>query len=238
MKKFSELQEEIKKKVPPVIGLGGGGGGTDSITAKSSSKSVKKRVGDVAKVLTRPFHKKRVDPTEKFATESVGALAVKGGSKVVPALMTGIGAVGTIMQSRKKKDKKVPRDDQGMPDPLSNLGRKAKVTLKKGIKDFKKGLAAGQEVPRMGAKGRFSNPNAKLVKDMMKKRAKEGDSYAKRFIDNIKRNKNIDEEAITNNVGGGQIAGTIEAGDNPPVKKKKRYIYGGTGSRKMWMTKK
>ena len=44
--------------------------------------------------------------------------------------------------------------------------------------------------------------------------------------------------APTNSVGGGQIAGTVEAGDNPPVKKKKRYIYGGTGSRKMWMNNK
>jgi len=49
-------------------GLGGGGGGTDSITAKSKSKSLGKRIGDVGKVLTRPFHKKRVDPTEKFAS--------------------------------------------------------------------------------------------------------------------------------------------------------------------------
>ena len=48
----------------------------------------------------------------------------------------------------------------------------------------------------------------------------------------------FNEEAMaapTNNVGGGQIAGTVEAGDNPPVKKKKRYIYGGRGSRKNWM---
>ena len=44
--------------------------------------------------------------------------------------------------------------------------------------------------------------------------------------------------APTNNVGGGQIAGTAEAGDNPPIrKKKKKYIYGGHGSRKMWMQK-
>ena len=53
--------------------------------------------------------------------------------------------------------------------------------------------------------------------------------------------KTLREEAMaapTNNVGGGQIAGTVEAGDNPPVKKKKRYIYGGTGSRKMWMNNK
>ena len=49
------------------------------------------------------------------------------------------------------------------------------------------------------------------------------------------------EEAMaapTNSVGGGQIAGTVEAGDNPPVRKKKRYIYGGAGSRKMWMNNK
>ena len=55
----------------------------------------------------------------------------------------------------------------------------------------------------------------------------------------------LEEEAPTNNVGGGQIAGTVEAGDDPPVKKKKkkgkkkkRYIYGGRGSRKMWMPEK
>ena len=37
----------------------------------------------------------------------------------------------------------------------------------------------------------------------------------------------IREDAPTNNVGSGNIAGTKEAGDDPPVrlKKKKRYIY-------------
>ena len=49
----------------------------------------------------------------------------------------------------------------------------------------------------------------------------------------------IPEEAIANSVGGGQIAGTVEAGDDPPVKKKKKtYAYGGRGSRKMWMANK
>ena len=50
------------------------------------------------------------------------------------------------------------------------------------------------------------------------------------------------EEAIANSLGGGNIAGTIEADDDPPVKKKKKkkkkYIYGGRGSRKMWMNNK
>ena len=39
--------------------------------------------------------------------------------------------------------------------------------------------------------------------------------------------------APTNNVGGGKIAGTAEAGDDPPVRKKKRYIYQ-KGLRKNW----
>ena len=42
------------------------------------------------------------------------------------------------------------------------------------------------------------------------------------------------EDAPVNNVGGGQIAGTVEAGDDPPVrKKKKKYIYQ-KGLRKIW----
>jgi hypothetical protein len=45
----------------------------------------------------------------------------------------------------------------------------------------------------------------------------------------------IAEDVPTNNVGGGKIAGTIEAGDDPPVRKKKKYMSGGAGSRKLWM---
>tara|TARA_B100000965_G_scaffold281566_1_gene239464 strand:- start:16 stop:201 length:186 start_codon:yes stop_codon:yes gene_type:complete len=41
-------------------------------------------------------------------------------------------------------------------------------------------------------------------------------------------------EQPTMNMGAGKIAGSAEAGDDPPVRKKKRYIYGGRGSRKMW----
>ena len=41
--------------------------------------------------------------------------------------------------------------------------------------------------------------------------------------------------APTNNISGGKIAGTVEAGDDPPVglKKKKKYIYM-KGVRKTW----
>ena len=43
------------------------------------------------------------------------------------------------------------------------------------------------------------------------------------------------KEQPTMSVGSGAIAGTSEAGDAPPVRKKKKYIYGGRGSRKMWI---
>ena len=53
--------------------------------------------------------------------------------------------------------------------------------------------------------------------------------------------KTLREEAMAvprNNVSGGKIAGTRDAGDDPPVKRKKKYIYGGHGSRKMWLANK
>jgi hypothetical protein len=54
-------------------------------------------------------------------------------------------------------------------------------------------------------------------------------------IINIIREHMVVEDAPINNVGGGQIAGTVEAGDNPPVRKKKKYMSGGAGSRKLWI---
>ena len=40
-------------------------------------------------------------------------------------------------------------------------------------------------------------------------------------------------EEPVNSVGGGYIAGTVEAGDDPPVRRKKKYIYQ-KGLRKIW----
>ncbi len=59
------------------------------------------------------------------------------------------------------------------------------------------------------------------------------------IIRNQKLNEMMGAGAVsgpTNNVGDGKIAGTVEAGDDPPVRKKrKKYIYAGRGSRKNWM---
>ena len=45
--------------------------------------------------------------------------------------------------------------------------------------------------------------------------------------------RNLNEEAPANSLGGGYIAGTAEAGDDPPVRRKKKYIYQ-KGLRKIW----
>ena len=58
------------------------------------------------------------------------------------------------------------------------------------------------------------------------------------IIRNQKLNEMMGAGAVsgpTNNVGDGKIAGTVQAGDDPPVRKKKKYIYAGRGSRKNWM---
>ena len=75
MKTFAEFQEDMSK----LPGLGGGGGGTNSITDTAPGRSLKKRVGDVGKILTRPFRKVKKDPTEKFATEDMDQLPGLGG---------------------------------------------------------------------------------------------------------------------------------------------------------------
>ena len=46
--------------------------------------------------------------------------------------------------------------------------------------------------------------------------------------------RSLKEEAPTMNLGAGQIAGTKEAGDDPPIRKSKKYIYS-KGFRKNWL---
>ena len=47
--------------------------------------------------------------------------------------------------------------------------------------------------------------------------------------------KKLKEDAPTMSMGGGGIAGSVEAGDDPPVGKKKKNIYMGLHSRKRWL---
>ena len=113
-------------------GLGGGGGGTNAITATAKGKTLKNRIKDVGKMATVPARfllniKSKPDPTEKFADSyktpkekvssairdykkqkkvNEGAIAIPAAagviSKVLPAAAATIGAVGTMMQAKRK----------------------------------------------------------------------------------------------------------------------------------------
>ena len=282
MKTFSEFQEQIKTggtiKKPTVImpdgkelpGLGGGGGGTNAITAKAKGKTFKNRIKDVGKILTFPISRRNIkpDPTEKFATEGVASLAVKGGSKLIPALMTGIGAVGTMMQAKKRiaKDK----------SKLADIARKKGLDLT----DPRQRRKANSLVNQKQMKDRVNNPDGvnlktsqvikpkkgekkeakKTVKNFLKARKKEGETMyklkqdaeiadkgpgdllpaaKKTYLDKLLRNLRKEEVmAAPINSTGPAVPGTGDDSSTVVVKKKKRYIYGGTGSRKMWMNNK
>ena len=66
--------------------------------------------------------------------------------------------------------------------------------------------------------------------------------HLKKVLDIVRQNldqkmfSKFSEDATampTNNISGGKIAGSAEAGEDPPVRKKKRYIYQ-KGVRKLW----
>ena len=191
--------------------------------------------------------------------EGVASLALKGGSKLVPALMTGIGAAGTIMQS-KKRSPKGPFADTPSAEQL----RKAKLTGK--LIKPKEGDATKQRELVSKAEKEITKPKKgekkdaiKTVKDFLKARKIEGrtamrlkqdDELATKgpgdqlpgarrdYLKNLLKNLRKEEVMAvpTNNASGGNIAGLPP--DNPPMKKKKTYAYGGRGSRKMWMANK
>ena len=61
------------------------------------------------------------------------------------------------------------------------------------------------------------------------------------IIHTLKEEGMVTGAAPTNSLAGGKIAGTVEAGDDPPVRKKNKrkknkHIYG-TGFRKNWLQK-
>ena len=205
--------------------------------------------------------------------EGVASLAIKGGSKLLPKLMTGIGAVGTIMQATKKDNGDVIKPKSGevkktkkLIDVYKKTGKKIKP--KEGEVTKQRELVSKAEKQVTKPKSGEKKDASKTVKDFLKARKIEGKTMMKNkedmeilkkgpgdlvpkarktYLDKLLRNLRKEEVAIANSMSGGGIAGSVEAGDEPPVKKNKRgsgmknrkkktYAYGGRGSRKMWMT--
>jgi len=205
---------------------------------------------------------------KKYATEGVAALALKGGSKLIPALMTGIGAAGTIMQIKnpkrsvytgtrksQKKERIPTKANKKTVEVAKDLGldltdprQRRKAQSRAIARGLKKQNKTNKKInPETGdvIKPRY---NTKLKGIQIQPKKGEVEATEKlidkinnpTYLEKLRRNVRKEEAmaAPTNSMGGGAIAGSVEAGDNPPVKKKKRYIYGGAGSRKMWMNNK
>ena len=98
-KPMSTKDKFNSKFIKKVKGKGFVKRGTAPAQRAENKEKAKNRAKEMAKA--RIAAKKKAEMSEGMA----GAL-VKGGSKLVPALMTGIGAVGTMMQSKKKQGTK------------------------------------------------------------------------------------------------------------------------------------
>ena len=237
--------------------------------------------------------------------EGVASLAVKGGSKLIPALVTGIGAAGTYLQSKGKFGKDAPQTRKGLKNIVKNVDKnklepdtasereelvaksdpnlkkldkidKAQDNLLDKIRNRGKGPFAdtpsAEELRKAKLTGQLIKPKEteitkqkdlvskaekqitkpkkgekkealKTLKDFKKARKIEGRTMmrikqdadisnkgpgdqvpkARRdYLKNLLKNLRKEEVAIANSMGGGGIAGSVEAGDEPPVNKRKK----------------
>ena len=261
--------------------------------------------------------------------EGVASLAVKGGSKLIPALVTGIGAAGTYLQSKGKFGKDAPQTRKGLKNIVKNVDKnklepdtasereelvaKSDPNLKKldkidkaqdnlldkirnrgtgpfadtpSAEELRKAKLTGQLIkPKQGevektkelidkykktsktikpkegeitkqkelikkAEKEITKPKkgekkkAKKVIDTFKKvrkiegktmmRIKQDAEISKKgpgdqvpgarrdYLKNLLKNLRKEEVAIANSMSGGGIAGSVEAGHEPPVNKRKK----------------
>ena len=200
---------------------------------------------------------------EEVTHEAVAAIPAVA-SKVIPAAAATVGAIGTYMQARKsgKFTRKVMKGKVGenqkvKPDLLDAIRKKQKEDrLKKekrlntspDVMDAMKQKQAEVDKIRK-KKGRKQGVNMSPTKNRVTDKIDAGVFKRGKIIDKETRRRMnapenqfnsydpLKEEAPTNNASSGNIAGLPP--DNPPVKrKKKKYAYGGRGSRKMWMNNK
>ena len=141
-----------------------------------------------------------------------GVAALKVGSKLLPKLMIGVGAVGTYLQSKKKKAKEkedllgaVRKKQAEIQQDVAN-----KETLKQNEKLIKKDEERGKYLPRK------------------RKPENQFNSY-----------NPLGEEAPTNSTGPA-VPGTGDDSSTVVVKKssmlrRKNYAKGGRNSRKPWL---
>ena len=175
--------------------------------------------------------------------ESVASLALKGGSKVLPkipgavkALTSGVFTGLSVLQAKRKYK---TRNNPTARTSKRRIGNMEKEYHKKEQGDRSNDMIVAKQ-------GEAQKQNKLIDKYEKKQKSTENNLKRRNFVKRLKGD-NIPEEAMTaptNNVGDGKIAGLPP--DDPPVRKnkrgsgmknrkKKKYAYGGRGSRKMWM---
>ena len=190
--------------------------------------------------------------------ESIASLALKkGGSKLIPdavkAITGGVVTGLTMLQARKKNyginlrvNRKAKKDDyydggeaKEKKKIQAKITKKDKKDVDRANKEMLKDITQKSKNPELEKNPVYQQLNRPTDINQFVGGKKIDAKTRKRM--NAPENQ-FEDVAPTNNVGDGKIAGTVEAGDDPPVKKgkkkgkKKRYIYGGRGSRKMWMS--
>ena len=158
-----------------------------------------------------------------FAEFQEAALAIPAAagviSKVLPAAAATIGAVGTMMQAKRKYRTRLNPGKRNSGRVLSPAEKKI---FDKSQRDTDQKVT--DQKPRDKVVKKILDRNAKKNKERMKI-PNRIQSDRRRLLRGIAKGEvMLDQFTPTNNVGGGQIAGTVEAGDNPPVKKKRPPI--------------
>ena len=198
--------------------------------------------------------------TFKQFQEAAFAIPAAAGviSKVLPAAAATIGAIGTMMQARKRgrpeggaAKRYKTRSDKNVNKPKRKLsaaekklfGMQKKDTIQKGSDNFEtKGLIKrGDKFTKQTTRGTSKNsdagytttPNRKPFDSVKSEPTIEKPPTFTGRVDKtkgaptpkrttFKKENQFEDVAPTNSMGGGAIAGSVEAGDNPPVNKKKK----------------
>ena len=147
---------------------------------------------------------------KQFQEAAIAAPAIAGASKyIIPFLMTGIGAAGTILQAR-KKGKFQRKEMKGRVGENQKIKPKLLDAVRKKQREIEGNVNDKLNTPTDIVDFTGKNVDKKTL-ERMNKRVDQFNSYDP-----------LQEEAPTNSIGGGNIAGSIEAGDEPPVNKRKK----------------
>ena len=166
---------------------------------KKSVKAHQKQSDLLAKALVDEAAAAAIPAIAKIGAQTFGKALTSGAAKATAAgALTGAGILAIKGgESNFEKLRKMREKGEGadLEKKVSKKIRKRDV-FKKVIDDYKTGLSAGKDVESTSSTGRIN-----IIQQELEKRAKEGDEnaiatlkkFGKRFKENMKRNRNMDD---------------------------------------------